>query len=84
MRQNLCVSSLEVVIALEDDEGQGEGENEHQEGGDDEAEDTGQLNTTLVGVKWPMVTRSQIDVGYTELWTPCLCIYGASEKLRKL
>ena len=40
----LCVSSLEVIIAFEDNHGQGEGENEHQEGGDDEAKYAGELN----------------------------------------
>ena len=44
MFKDLCVSSLEVIIALEHDQGQGEGEDEHQECGDDEAKDAGELN----------------------------------------
>ena len=42
--KDLSVSRLEVIIALEGDQGQGQGEQEHQEGRDDEAEDAGKLN----------------------------------------
>ena len=42
--KDLSVSRLEVIIALEGDQGQGQGEEEHQEGRDNEAEDAGELN----------------------------------------
>lgn len=44
MFKDLRVSFLEVIIALEHDQGQGEGEEEHQESGDDKAKDAGKLN----------------------------------------
>ena len=65
--KDLSVSRLEVIIALEGDQGQGQGEQEHQEGGDDEAEDAGKLNVKCWVRKW---ARSQIDAAHTEFWRP--------------
>ena len=65
--KDLSVSRLEVIIALEGDQGQGQGKQEHQEGGDDEAEDAGKLNVKCWVRKW---ARSQIDAAHTEFWRP--------------
>ena len=70
MSTDLCVSFLEVIIALEHDQGQGEGEDEHQESGDDEAEDACKLNVQCGVIKWSLVSRAQIEASYAELWSP--------------
>ena len=68
--KDLCVSCLEVIIALECDQGQGQGEEEHQEGGDDEAEDAGELNVQCWVLKWSLVSRAQVDAAHTKFWSP--------------
>ena len=57
---DLCVSSLEVIIAFENDHGQGEGEDEHKEGGDDEAKYAGELDVQCWVIKWSWIDASSI------------------------